>query len=436
MHCVLHGCTDNGSTPEASVASRVKPSRRGCVGVGQGDEGEGRFLKRPRTTIPMLGAQVPCVIVSHLTPPILLHKHKHRSRYTTEGRRAHVSAAFLFKSSCSCNAARLLTIASSVLHTHRDNTSTLHHMQYPHHAILTAQPLFRRPWTARTTTGEPLFCPPLLPPSLSTPCSTNPSLANSSLTLPPPPSLRLSDSSIEYMREIEIPKPIAGAVLTGREEFLTCLLERFCEVNGIDGPGCICRDGRPDAVKLILQYGADPRVPTGENAPLVVAQRRQHHQIITLVRAALVEPQRPRLLHKARFLLDAADAMRKTMPACLWPRQPWVEVGRAAMPATSTLSSNDHRTKMTKTTTRMATFKAAAVAAGAAAVAAAATATAGPGGRRNKEQEEAEEEKLLTVIQYMVGRDEHGRKGGMIDVLFFDLMGMLLPRWDSERKRT
>jgi len=84
----------------------------------------------------------------------------------------------------------------------------------------------------------------------------------------------------------------------------------------------------------------------------------------------------------------------------------------------------------------MATFEAAAVAAGAAAVAAAATVTAGPGGRRNKEQEEAEEEKLLAVIQYVVGRDENGRKCGMVDVLFFDLMGMLLPRWDSERRRT
>jgi hypothetical protein len=239
---------------------------------------------------------------------------------------------------------------------------------------------------------------------------------------------------------------ITRAVRTGREDVLTFLLERFCGVIDIDATGSVresalsvaCWDGRLDAVKILLQYGADPRVPAGENSPLVVAQRRQHHQIITLVRAALVEPERPRLLHKARFLLDAADSMRRTMPACLWPRQPWVEIGRAATLAMSTLATATtgatSTTNKSMKTRRMATFKAAAAAAGAAAAAAAAT--AGPGGRRNKEQEEAEEERLLAVIQYVVGKDENGRKGGMIDVLFFDLMGMLLPRWDSERKRT
>lgn len=237
---------------------------------------------------------------------------------------------------------------------------------------------------------------------------------------------------------------ITRAVRTGREDVLAFLLERFCGVIDIDATGSVresalsvaCWDGRLDAVKLLLQCGADPRVPAGENAPLVVAQRRQHHQIISLVRAALVEPQRPRLLHKARFLLDAADSMRRTMPACLRPRQPWVEIGRAATPATSTLAAATagvtSTTNKSMKITRIATFKAAAVAAGAAAAAAA---TAGPGGRRNKEQQEAEEERLLAVIQYVVGKDENGRKGGMIDVLFFDLMGMLLPRWDPERKR-
>jgi hypothetical protein len=235
---------------------------------------------------------------------------------------------------------------------------------------------------------------------------------------------------------------ITRAVRTGREDVLTFLLERFCRVIDIDATGSVresalsvaCWDGRLNAVKLLLQYGADPRVPAGENSPLVVAKRRQHHQIITLVRAALVEPERPRLLHKARFLLDAAESMRRTMPACLWPRQSWVEIGRTATLATSTLAAATtgatSTTNKSMKTTRMATFKAAAAAAGAAA------ATAGPGGRRKKEQEEAEEERLLAVIQYVVGKDENGRKGGMIDVLFFDLMGMLLPRWDPERKRT
>lgn len=60
---------------------------------------------------------------------------------------------------------------------------------------------------------------------------------------------------------------ITRAVRTGREDVLTFLLERFCGVIDIDATGSVresalsvaCWDGRLDAVKLLLQYGAAVR---------------------------------------------------------------------------------------------------------------------------------------------------------------------------------
>ena len=63
------------------------------------------------------------------------------------------------------------------------------------------------------------------------------------------------------------------------------------------------------SIVQILDAGADPTIPAGQWSPLNRAAHNGHHDVTALLRTAIAEPQRPRLLLKARDLLDAALAI-------------------------------------------------------------------------------------------------------------------------------
>lgn len=63
-----------------------KALSQGCAGVGKETRERGEVFDEKATYhLDMLGAQVPRVIVSRLTRPSVVHKHKQGSRDTMEG---------------------------------------------------------------------------------------------------------------------------------------------------------------------------------------------------------------------------------------------------------------------------------------------------------------------------------------------------------------
>ena len=71
------------------------------------------------------------------------------------------------------------------------------------------------------------------------------------------------------------------------------------------------RKGSASSVQLLLDAGADPTIPDGNNSPLCNAIYHGHTAIAALLGAAIAEPDGARALHKARALLDAAIVINK-----------------------------------------------------------------------------------------------------------------------------
>ena len=70
--------------------------------------------------------------------------------------------------------------------------------------------------------------------------------------------------------------------------------------------------GHTDIAQLLVQAGADPTIPNNSGETALDAAGHCNDQLcIPLLEAALIEPQRSRLLFKARALLEAAHATHK-----------------------------------------------------------------------------------------------------------------------------
>ena len=70
--------------------------------------------------------------------------------------------------------------------------------------------------------------------------------------------------------------------------------------------------GQDQIVSLLLQADVNPTLRTRDGiSPLDAAQAFSYHVCVALLEPAMVEPQRPRTLLKARALLDTAYAVRK-----------------------------------------------------------------------------------------------------------------------------
>jgi ankyrin repeat protein len=70
-------------------------------------------------------------------------------------------------------------------------------------------------------------------------------------------------------------------------------------------------NGQLSIVQLLLQAGADPTIPAGQDSPLNLAISASHHAIGALLRTTIAEPDRARVLHKARTLVDTAHKIRQ-----------------------------------------------------------------------------------------------------------------------------
>ena len=114
--------------------------------------------------------------------------------------------------------------------------------------------------------------------------------------------------------------PLMAAAVHGATDSMTLLLDKGVHGLGLDAKQDGDRTalhlatyhGYHQVVSLLLHAGADPTIydDVGQTA-LDDAQARGHQECAALLEAALVEPQRSRLLFKARALLDAAHATHK-----------------------------------------------------------------------------------------------------------------------------
>ena len=69
--------------------------------------------------------------------------------------------------------------------------------------------------------------------------------------------------------------------------------------------------GRTSIVQLLLDAGADPTIPAGQDSPLNRAHNNGNNDTAALLRIAIAEPDRARDLHKARTLLEQVYTARK-----------------------------------------------------------------------------------------------------------------------------
>ena len=68
---------------------------------------------------------------------------------------------------------------------------------------------------------------------------------------------------------------------------------------------------RTSIVQLLLDAGADPTIPAGQDSPLNRAHNNGNNHTAALLRIAIAEPDRTCDLHKARALLEQALTARK-----------------------------------------------------------------------------------------------------------------------------
>ena len=92
--------------------------------------------------------------------------------------------------------------------------------------------------------------------------------------------------------------------------------------------------GNNQVVSLLLHAGANPRMINllGETA-LETAQARGHQECVALLEAALAEPQRPRVLFKARALIDSARTIDKAFAEAQRNKSPRVAFQQAVLAA-------------------------------------------------------------------------------------------------------
>ena len=171
--------------------------------------------------------------------------------------------------------------------------------------------------------------------------------------------------------------------------------------------------GYPEMVELLLQASADPTIPPLHDLSLLYwARRYNYHDCIPLLEAALAEPQRPRLLFKARALLEAHTPIDK--------------------------ARSDARDKEGLRTRAALNRRAAAVAP------VYLEGRAGDGRNLPRVQlvEQVEQEQLAACVKYTLGLEGGGvvlfegqePTVGMVKEVFVELLEMLVPKWDPAQK--
>ena len=119
-----------------------------------------------------------------------------------------------------------------------------------------------------------------------------------------------------------------NAIFFGRPNCVALLIERGgnaldLDANNYSGGTALHEaafypyDDYAEIMQLLLQAGADPTVRTsGGKTALDWARRRHYQPCIFLLEAALIEPQRSRLLFKARALLEAPYRIDNAFTDC------------------------------------------------------------------------------------------------------------------------
>ena len=109
------------------------------------------------------------------------------------------------------------------------------------------------------------------------------------------------------------------AAIDGHADIVAFLLTLSAVREGIDSINTsnytalslACFRGYIPIVQLLLDAGANPAIPEGDDSPLNTATATNSHDIVALLRPAIAEPERSRYLHKARCLVDASYEIRK-----------------------------------------------------------------------------------------------------------------------------
>ena len=169
----------------------------------------------------------------------------------------------------------------------------------------------------------------------------------------------------------------------------------------------VARDGLCQTVKLLLHAGADPTIRDNDGrTPLDDARLHNRASCIALLQAAVAEPQRPRLLLKARALLDAAHAVPKAANDARDKGQPPPMQRQASVAVAPTYLKR--------------------------------RVMEGHKLLRVQVAESEEDEQLVACIKYALGLEGGGvvlfegqePTVGMVKEVFVELCEMLVPKWD------
>jgi len=171
----------------------------------------------------------------------------------------------------------------------------------------------------------------------------------------------------------------------------------------------------PEAVQMLLAAGADPTIRNYQDeTPLDKAEEEWEEEwgeeaasCVVLLEAALAEPERPRLLLRARDLLDTAAAVPKAAKAALDDGLSYAAQHRAALAAAPAYLKR--RVAWAQELPRVEVV----------------------------EGEEAANEKLLGCLKYALGleggggwhEDEGPPPQGMVKDVFVELCELLAPKW-------
>lgn len=165
-------------------------------------------------------------------------------------------------------------------------------------------------------------------------------------------------------------------------------------------------NGHASTVQFLLDAGADPTIPPGQQSPLNQATTHGHTAVTALLRHALAEPDRARFLHKARALLDAAlvipsaaqDAADEGEPPAA-QRQKAIAAAPASLKGRVQRDEALPRVELTPPAPQ-------------------------------QQQQRDNEERVRATAAYVLGLEEGGVEyGGLPGEVFVELLGYMLPAW-------
>jgi ankyrin repeat protein len=180
------------------------------------------------------------------------------------------------------------------------------------------------------------------------------------------------------LREPKVIETVDQQDIYGRTAlFLACMKSRNNELSNV--------------VKMLLRAGANPTIASN-TTPLAYVrhwQPNQHALIALLEHATCFLSPRIVLLSKARHITAAHHALTRATPSFLQPRMPALPRVELVPPASSPSTSSHNRD--------------------------------------TEGEKEEEDKKYMSVLQYVLGNNEDGSQGGMLDELFVELIETLGP---------